>query len=159
MRGGFNKKPEGLKLVIGTDRKDRTYGSPISSSQPQHVFQKTPPSWLPKFAAAFWRKYAPPMEQAGLLTEVDQPQFEMLCLLYDRIVRAEEILLREGLLVDSAREDGAKIKNPVHTILAASHNQFRLLCQEFGLSPASRARLDLVQGELFEDPMEKLYEG
>jgi len=154
MQGGHNKKASGLKLVEGTARKDRVHRSPQSES----VFrQKNPPSWFPKLAAGFWRRYMPALDRAGLLTEVDQPQFEMLCLLYDRIVQAEEILLREGLLIDSAREDGAKIKNPVHTILAAAQNQFRLLGQEFGLSPASRARLDLVQGELFEEPMERMY--
>jgi len=135
--GGQNKKSSNLKLLEGTERASRKRRSP----KPRPEIQKSPPSWLPSWAKAFWRKYASQLVELGILTEADRPAFEELCLLYDRIRECHEILQRDGLTVEG--RGGHQVKHPLVSVLNAAENQFRLLSSEFGLTPSSRGRLDL----------------
>ena len=151
-KGGHNKKSSKLKLLKGTDRKNRSRRSP----EPQPGIQKSPPSWLPSWAKVFWRKYAFKLKEFGILTEADRPAFEELCLLYDRIRECHEILQRDGLMVEGAR--GGQVKHPLVSVMNAAENQFRMLSIEFGLTPAARDRLDLPEvPDEDMDPMKRLY--
>jgi P27 family predicted phage terminase small subunit len=151
-RGGHNKKSSKMKLIKGTDRKSRSRRPP----EHQPGIQKNPPTWLPKWAKVFWRKYAFKLKELGLLTEADQPAFETLALLYSQIRDAQEEIAARGLIVEGAR--GGEVKNPAFTILNQARKDFRLFAIEFGLTPAARERLDLPEVlEENTDPMKRLY--
>lgn len=153
MRGGHNRKAANLKILEG-----RTAGQVDRSPKTPPIFPHRPPRGTPKHARDFWKKYAPMLDRAGMLRASDVAAFEVLALTYNSIRMAEEEIAEHGLLVPGARGQ-EMVKNPAVSILNQARLQFRLMVQEFGLTPHSRERLgaDVVQGE--PDPMEALLSG
>ena len=76
------------------------------------------------------------------------PAFSSVCVQYSIMREAERVLAVEGIVIAGHR--GVTSKHPAVTILKAAANEFQKGCTEFGLTPASRQRLDIE----IEDPME-----
>ncbi len=153
MRGGHNRKSANLKILEG-----RSTGRVDNSPKTPPIFPHRPPRGTPKHAREFWKEYAPMLDRAGMLRASDVPAWEVLCLTFNTIKLSEEAIAEHGLLVPGARGQ-EMVKNPVISVLNQARQQFRLQCQEFGLTPHSRERLgaDMAQGE--QDPMEALLSG
>jgi len=153
--GGQNKKPAKLKVIQGTARikkKQQVSGT-------NEKIQSAPPDWLPKYAKYFWNEYLAKVEEIVQLEGVDQAAFENLALLYSMIREAQEILNKTSLMVKGAR-GVEKVKNPILSVLSQARKDFRLYAQEFGLTPASRGRMDISEFEVDDENaiMKKLYE-
>ncbi len=136
-RGGQNKRPVALHKRAGTYREDRHRDR---TPHPTPIAPK-PPRWLSKPARTEWRRLAPQLDRLGLLTAVDGPAFALLC---DTLARLQEYraqIDREGAVIDGYR--GAARKHPLLGPLAQLQRQATTLMEQFGLSPASRARLEL----------------
>ena len=84
-----------------------------------------------------WKRLAPSLIAMGILTEHDMEAFAGYCQAYARWREAEEFLSQHG------------------TIFMQS------FCSEFGLTPASRARLYAQNGDKADtdDPMENVLRG
>jgi P27 family predicted phage terminase small subunit len=92
---------------------------------------------------ALWRELAPLLAKAGLLTELDRPALTMTCLAWQHAIDANA-LLGKGLLLKSARTDREIVKNPAWSIFVASMAAWRQWANEFGLTPAARASIEVT---------------
>lgn len=58
-------------------------------------------------------------------------------------MEAAKDLKKRGILIPSAREDGALVKNPALQILRDNSAAFNRYAAEFGMDPQNRSRIDL----------------
>lgn len=110
------RKPRALKVLEGTQRKDRDRAEPEFPP----VSGAAPPDWLSTTdAVTEWRRLAALLEATRVLTEGDLTALGHLCNLHGACVK----LYRAGM-------------QPT----AAELTQLRLGLAEFGLTPASRSK-------------------
>lgn len=132
------RKPTALKVLGGTNRRDRQKNEP----KPRPVAPKKP-GWLKGRAAKAWKEFSPELERLGLLTTVDGPSFAMLCVHFSLAAESYERIQAEGLL--SIDEHGCQRKNPMLQVLRDQSAAFKTYAAQFGLTPASRGTIDLPQ--------------
>lgn len=140
-RGGLNKKPRHLRSIEGTLRRDRAG----RNAPKPHPITSAMPKGLSRHARAFWRSVAPVLGRLGLLTELDGMAFSILSETHARCELARARLRRVERRLGRATtlEQLALIRKAEVSVERAEH-AFRLLAAEFGLTPASRNRLDVV---------------
>jgi P27 family predicted phage terminase small subunit len=100
------------------------------------------PSWLSVEAKRIWHKEAPPLHKAGLLKYVDGPAFASYCLIRAQLKQAYDEL-GDKLTYESVNKNGSTYEMPKPQI-AIIHKCVELIkshAAEFGLTPASRARI------------------
>lgn len=140
-RGGHNVKPTKLKVLHGTARPDRV--SP-DEPQPKVAYEiPVPPSHLDRFGKQVWRLLAAELHRLGLLTEVDLPAFAAYCDTYGQWRKASAVLQKMDVLDEDYRRVAVSVEK--------ARNDMRLAGNEFGLTPASRARLSVGSESQEED--------
>jgi P27 family predicted phage terminase small subunit len=97
------------------------------------------PDWLPELAAAEWRRLAPLLHAAGLLTALDQTVFEIYCTSFARWRQAEAALEANGELV--TRGDRGAVVSPMVRVAESAAKDTLRYGNEFGLTPSARLRL------------------
>jgi len=99
------------------------------------------PKWLTGLAREEWKRVAPALTTAGLLTGLDLCALESYCLTYAKWREAEQRLAEEGLTI--LTPNGCLQAHPCQS--ASNQTQKLLLSwvKAFGLSPDSRGRMDL----------------
>jgi len=130
---GPGKKPSALKVVAGTERKDRK-ATPAAELP---VVTETPsaPDWLPNsHAVKEWDRLAPILVANKLLTEGGLSAFGMLCALHGKLVQ----LWAAG-------------EAPVASMVA----QYRNLINDFGLTPVAQGKVKPVGEEPPANPFTK----
>jgi len=149
---GRRPKPSKIKELEGNPGK-----RPLNQNEPQppavQASQLKPPyGRLSKQARRLWKDLAPSLEALGVLTQADLAAFELLCNHYGFAVEAAAILRAEGLTLQEPaawdKETGEVTawrtkKHPVAQIFRENSTAFRMMAGEFGLTPSSRARLDV----------------
>jgi phage terminase small subunit len=116
---GPGKKPHALKIVAGTDRKDRAPVNPVELPLAGAV--PDAPDWLPNAAAVKeWNRLAPILFAVGLLTDAGLSALGMLCALHGKLVQ----LWAAG-------------ESPTGHMLA----QYRALVNDFGLTPVAQGKV------------------
>lgn len=119
---GPSKKPRSLKVVAGTERKDRD--QPPAVDLPAISAVPMPPDWLPNaHAIKEWNRLAPILVANKLLTEAGLSAFGMLCALHGKLVQ-----------LWSAGEA------PVASMVS----QYRNLINDFGLTPVAQGKVKPV---------------
>lgn len=113
------KKPAGLKVISGTDRKDRAH-TPVVEFVP--LVECPPhPDWLPNgHAIKEWNRLAPILTVNKLLTDADLGALGQLCALHGKIVQ----------LYAAGEAPGASLVATLRTLL-----------NDFGLSPVARGKV------------------
>ncbi len=128
---------DGLKLIRGTGRRDRD-----GRHDPTARLAKAPrpPGHLSPRAAAEWRHLARELVETGVLTGADLRALELLAetLALEADMRA--IVAREGATIAGA--EGGRKGHPALKIGAEARSQAIRLLEAFGLTPASRQRVD-----------------
>lgn len=128
------RKPTALKVLEGNPGKQK-----LNPAEPKPRPQAPAcPSWLQAEAREQWAELAPEMERLGLLTVVDGPAFAALCQTYARWREAEQ-KLSGGEDGDPTAQERFHLTAEIGRYLA----QIRAFCSEFGLTPASRGRIQL----------------
>ena len=106
------------------------------------------PSWLDKEAKRAWRKLLPELERMGLLARADGQAFARYCQLWSRWVKAEQHLQRYGETYP-VKDEAGRVRCFLPWPQVSIANKLNIaLCrleQEFGLTPAGRARLGTTQ--------------
>jgi P27 family predicted phage terminase small subunit len=97
-----------------------------------------PPDYLNSEAIKQWEKYAPDLEQVGLLTKIDGPALGILCDLYAEIKKASAKIKKEGAVIKTLY--GPK-RNPWVDILNKARELAMKMQSEFGMTPSSRSRV------------------
>ena len=106
--------------------------------QPRPVAPKCP-AHLDKEAKREWRRMVPILLRMGVLTEADGHALASLCLAYSTLVRAQLKLNESGLLMKTP--SGYLQQSPLISIINGAIEIINRISREFGLTPASRSRL------------------
>lgn len=154
-KGGHNRKPTNLKVLEGNPGKRPL---PKNEPKPAPIAPKCP-SWLPAAGKRLWKQLAPKLSALGLFTEVDGAAFAAMCLHWALLTEAAVDLKRRGAVVDSAREDGAMVKNPSLQVLRDNSSAFAQYAARFGLTPQDRCRISVPGAETDDDGMDALLSG
>ena len=106
-----------------------------------------------------WKRLAPSLIAMGILTEHDMEAFAGYCQAYARWREAEEFLSQHGTIFKTP--SGYVQQVPQVSIAQQNLKIMQSFCSEFGLTPASRARLYASTGDKAEtdDPMENVLRG
>lgn len=162
MPAGRPPKPTKLKLLQGNPGK-----RPISQNEPKpKPIAPKCPTWLDKEAKREWKRVAPELEKIGLLTLIDGATFAAYCQSWSLYVSAQKMIndyqkAHFKLTVTYTNTFGASNEVPLPEIAIAEKalKQLKAFCTEFGLTPASRTRIDVKPLEGKADPMEDLLRG
>jgi len=134
-RAGRPPKPTSLKKLEGEDHKKRIRKS---EAKPTRAYRKAPGD-IPAMAQEKWEEIGPMLYKLGLLTEADFEAFRALCTFY-------------------ALYEEARLAGSVTPMLRHWDKYYRMLC-EFGMTPASRTKIDSTPGGDTATPLEELLSG
>ena len=154
---GRKPLPTALKKLEGDRGKGRR---PINENEPKPPMGAIKcPSWLMPEAKKEWKRLAPSLEAMGLLTIWDIDSFSAYCQAYARWREAEEFITQHGSIFKTP--SGYVQQVPQVSIAQQNLKIMQSFCSEFGLTPASRARLYAQNGDKADsdDPMEKVLRG
>ena len=112
------------------------------------------PDWLSPEAKQEWARVAPELTRLGLLTHLDMAMLAGYCVSCSWWRRSQEVLITQGSVYVTLK--GKLEARPEVAITKMAAEQMNALASEFGLTPASRARLRLPQTNEEIDPMEAL---
>ena len=115
---GNPAKPTALKILEG----NRGH-QPIPNNPQYPLAEIEPPKYVRHTQRRVWKYYAPILYRAGVLTIVDMIGFERMTKIYALVLDAE----KEG------------------KFLIGLTKELRFWLQEFGMTPASRAKIDIVK--------------
>jgi len=154
---GRKPLPTALKVLEGDRGKGRrpiNTGEPVPSSENVKC-----PTWLMPEAKKEWKRLAPSMTAMGILTNHDLEAFAGYCQAYARWREAEEFLTQHGTIFKTP--SGYVQQVPQVSIAQQNLKIMQSFCSEFGLTPASRARIYAGNNEQTEtdDPMESVLKG
>lgn len=154
---GRPPKPTNLHLVRGTKSQvGRTRPKGGAEPDPSYLQDLTPAAWLPDSAKAIWNEIAPKLSRAKLLTELDVPELERICVAVARYRRMT--LKTEEHMVMRNEETGALSISPLVLVQQMYANQAHSGMAKFGMNPADRSRVIVnPQADLFEDPADAFF--
>jgi len=157
-RRGPPPKPTRLRILEGNPGR-----RPLNDREPKPR-DATPvlPAWLSPDAKTEWRRIVPELRRLGLLTLVDRAALAAYCQAWAELQIATRLLEKEGRIVevDVFGKDGAVTgsKSQLHPAVKLQRDAFGRVKQflaEFGLTPASRARLNAPGPAKEADPFEE----
>jgi len=149
-----HKKPTELKVLMGNPGKRPL---PENEPKPKPIMDKVePPAFLNDHAIKTWERLFPVLKSINLITEADIESFTILCQSYGIWVECETSL-KNGRTDEYTNKGGNKneIEHPLSKIAQKAFERYKSLCTEFGLTPASRSRIQ-VTGQEEADEMEQL---
>ena len=100
----------------------------------------------------------PQLDDMGVLTKIDRSALEAYCVSYAKWRDAEEGLRRFGP-VFKPMASGYVPPSPYVALARSALEEMRRFMQEFGMTPASRTRLQVVPGPAEPDEFERIYGG
>lgn len=151
MQRGRKPKPRAIKVLEGNPGKRQ-----LNFSEPKPV-KKAPrcPNWLEDEAKKEWKRMAKQLEHLGILTEIDMAAFAGYCQAYARWKEAEEFITKHGTIVKTP--SGYWQQVPQVSIAQTYLKIMNKFCEQFGLTPSSRTRINADVNKVTEtDPMELL---
>ena len=154
---GRKPKPTALKLLEGNPGK-----RPVNEKEPIPPKGTVKcPTWLEPEAKKEWKRLAPSLEAMGVLTQADLTAFAGYCQAYARWKEAEEFISQHGSIFQTP--SGYVQQVPQVSIAQQNLKIMQSFCSEFGLTPATRARIIANGGGkddgFSDDPMESLLKG
>jgi P27 family predicted phage terminase small subunit len=140
--------PTALKLIKGTNRKDRTLNEP----QPTKLAEMPDaPLFFDPVARDEWNRLGPELLQLGLFTVADLATFTAYCLTYSRLINATVSLNEAGeMFHEHTNKVGATnyVSRPELAVIQRETMILKALCTEFGLTPSARGRMEIPIGPL-----------
>ena len=153
---GRKPKPTALKVLEGNPGK-----RPLNDHEPIPPKEELKcPSWLLPEAQKEWKRLASSLEAMGVLTMADLTAFAGYCQAYARWKEAEEFITQHGSIFKTP--SGYVQQVPQVSIAQQNLKIMQSFCSDFGLTPATRARIIAGGGgseDVSDDPMEKLLKG
>ena len=147
---GRKKKPLSIRAAEGDLRKVGAKKLALQIAAEPKASRGLPvcPAHLQGRAAEVWIFWADELAKMDLDRRPDAMMLEGACVAYDHAVQADELLATDGVVVREpiVDKDGNVVgykrkKHPAVEVSKASWAQVRAFASEFGLSPASRARI------------------
>jgi P27 family predicted phage terminase small subunit len=134
---GRKPKPTKTKKRQGNPGKRKL---PKGEPQPRAIGTAAPPAHLSADARLEWQRMLDELRQQQLLTVLDLGLLAAWCTAWGDYVEAERKIRDQGAVI--AGRDGGMVRNPWVLIRNKSIEQMCRIGGEFGLTPASRPRLD-----------------
>jgi P27 family predicted phage terminase small subunit len=137
------RRPTALKLLTGTFRPDRARNEPrYSATVPK------PPVTLSKAARAYWQELSKQLDRAGVMTEADRQALALTCSALAEHEAAAAVVADLGAAYEARTEAGAIMhrQRPEVAIAADAWRRAMRGLSEFGLTPASRGRVEVPHG-------------
>lgn len=133
---GRKPKPTAQKRLAGNPGKRA-----LNSSEPSfsNITNIDPPSYLDEGAAEMWQRVMPELLREKVLQVTDMHNVEAFCVAYSKWKESERIVVRLGIVVESAQ--GAPMKNPALTAANEAMRQMVMFGSLLGLDPSSRSRI------------------
>jgi P27 family predicted phage terminase small subunit len=169
---GRKRKPSAIRLVEGN-----AGHRPINKREPKP--QRGIPSCpkhLSKRAKQVYRRVGRLLDDVGVITKADWLALELLVSAYDEYRDARELIAdaaedrkfapgqlaeaKDGLIYKTFTQNGVILRP--HPANALATNAFRrtvAMLGEFGLTPASRAKVSSIGDDNAEDPLEAFLQG
>ena len=135
---GPPKKPTPLKVVQGTFRPDREPKNP-AILEPQ---APKPPKGMSQPGRACWRRIVPKLVAARILTELDRELLAAYCECWAMYWDLKTIVHKEGYTTTTHK--GNVIQHPLVGSMNKMLDSLIRLGREFGLTPASRSRIEAL---------------
>ena len=136
MRTGRPPKPTALKELAGNPGK-----RPLNHNEPKpKVIIPTCPTWLTAEGKREYKRQAKMLVNLRVMTEADRMALASYASEYSKWREAEDILAVEGSVLIS--EKGGRYLNPMWSVANTHFKNMLKLMQEFGLTPASRTRIE-----------------
>lgn len=131
-------RPPALKLIGGRSPGRDSGGRKVKEPPSFRRLPPKAPTWLPREAAAEWKRVVPELARLGLLKEGDRAALAAYCLTWDRLVTAQQEIARDGLLHTNSQ---GRTRHPAVAIVEAASKELRAWAAEFGLSPSAEQRV------------------
>ncbi len=148
---GRRPQPTVLKLLRGNPGKRR-----LDTREPQPAESSGRcPAWLKGYGKEAWRRLHAIVTQMRAMTLADELCLALLCSAVDDFRHAREIVEKEGRTYKCVTKSGdlmIRLRPEVGIAAEASSRMLKLMV-EFGLTPASRTRLKVIQPKPH-DPVE-----
>lgn len=154
MTRGRKPLPTNLKVVSGTDRKDRT-----NAAEPKPSLAiPSPPPFLSDDAKVEWGRVCDELYRLGVLSNLDRAALAAYCQAYGRWADAERALAKmaerdqvtKGLMIKTT--SGNAIQNPLVGSANKAMADMMRYAAEFGMTPSARSR---ISAEERDDPKDK----
>ena len=134
-KGGMPRKPEALKKLHGTARKDRAVESSATATG-----MPTRAIGLSSQAGRVWESLAPKLHDLGLLAEIDQSTFGVYCQAYADWLEVTRVLNKRGIANwYTETESGYRQVIPEVAVRDKAYQVMQRLGMRFGLDPSSRS--------------------
>jgi P27 family predicted phage terminase small subunit len=114
----------------------------------------TCPSWLSPLAKQEWKRITPELAQLGLLSSLDRNILAGYCNAFALWQEAQECLSKQGTVYVTTK--GKLEPRPEIAIVKTAGEMMNAFAAELGLTPSSRARMNLPKPNEEIDPMEEL---
>jgi len=149
---GRPKKPSALKVLEGTKRSDR-----INPNEPQpDDGSLTPPDHLTDIGKEAWLDMGNKLLRVGVFSNTDESGFALLCDSWAEWRELREQVKAQGYTYEQTTATGEMMirANPAVTLASDAFKRVKGLLIEFGMTPASRAKVSAKQA-VTTDPLEE----
>jgi P27 family predicted phage terminase small subunit len=134
-RRGPHPRPTALEEKLGNPgKKKKNRAEP----KPEPISTTAPPDFLDAVAQKEWKRIAPLLKDLGLLTKVDTVALAAYCQAFSDFVSASKVLAKGTMFTTP---NGYVQPRPEVGIKRTAASQILRFCQEFGMTPSSRARM------------------
>ncbi|MBP5461856.1 MAG: phage terminase small subunit P27 family [Lachnospiraceae bacterium] len=134
---GRKPKPTALKKLEGNPGKRA-----LNEYEPQMptAVNIKPPAYLMPDAKKEWKRLAPVLASAGVLTLADMASFSAYCQAYAHWIEAEKQLMASSPIIKRP-SDGNPMRNPLISVSRAWLEEMKSFGAEFGLTPSTRTAM------------------
>jgi len=113
------------------------------------------PKHLDAVARREWRRLVPLLQAVRVLSETDEIALGTLCLTYSRLIQAQKLLAADSLLVKVGKRGHLQPSAALSIVRRESEQLLKLLAH-FGMTPATRSRIETTGPADEVDALERL---
>jgi P27 family predicted phage terminase small subunit len=150
------RRPTALKVLEGTYRPDRSRREP----RPPAGIPEAP-AWLGEQARETWAELAPVLESMRVLTSADRLALALASDAVAEYQAARAVVAKEGATYRTITEGGSVLfrQRPEVAVAQDAWRRGLRALTEFGLTPASRGRIDVGPGDAAggPDPVDEFF--
>ena len=137
---GPGPKPTVLKVIAGNPGKRAL---PKNEPKPPIDVDARCPTRLKGDARKEWKRIAPVLRDAGLLTKIDGTALTLYCEAHELYLKAKKHVDTEPL-IDFVGEHAYPTPTPYLAIMNKQADRMRQFLIEFGMTPSSRTRVQVT---------------
>ena len=158
--GGRPRKPTKIKELQGTLEKSRLVKDEFQGG---FITAHEPPSELNEWGVNLWNDLFLEYGKVNLITRLDLGSLLVMCNEFGTYCEADDLIKAQGLQVEAEVYNqkgevvGTKTEvNPMIKVRDNAAKNYKMFCQEFGLTPVSRSKISAPKQEIKGDELDEL---